>query len=159
MSRDPWAGQDFRDLLDALQHEGVRFLVAGAHALGAHGVPRATADLDIWLDATQANAERVWRALARFGAPLDTLGVRLVDLSTPDQVIQLGLPPARIDLLTGLSGVSFEEAWPDRLIAPFGSLQVPFVGRTTFLRNKRATGRLRDLADIEALGEDPTAPA
>lgn len=148
-------GDDFRDFLAVLHQEGARFLVVGAHALGAHGVSRATADLDVWVEPTSDNAEKVWRALVRFGAPLDALGVSLSDLSTPDQVIQLGIPPARIDLLTGVSGVTFEEAWSDRLEAPFGLLTVPFLGRASFLRNKRATGRLRDLADLEELGEDP----
>ncbi len=151
-------GNDFLDLLSALRASNARFLVVGAHALGVHGVPRATADLDVWIEPTAENAARVWQALAAFGAPLRALGVSESDLATPDMVIQLGLPPARIDLLTGVTGLDFEDAWKDRLVAPFAGLDVPFLGRRSFLRNKRATGRLRDLADIESLGEDPLAP-
>jgi hypothetical protein len=149
---------DFADLLDALTGTGARFLVVGAHALAVHGVPRATGDLDIWIETSADNAERVWRALTIFGAPVESLKMTAEDFSRPDMIVQVGLPPRRIDLLTGVSGLTFADAWEDRVIQKVGSVAVPFLGRSSLVRNKRATGRLKDLADLEALGEKP-APA
>ncbi len=144
---------DFRDIVSELVQAGVRFMVVGAHALSVHGVPRATADLDIWIDRTPENASRVWKALAAFGAPLDSLGVAREDLLRVDVVVQIGLPPLRVDLMTGLSGVTFVEAWPSRVEAEFEGVRVPFLGREALIRNKTATGRLKDLGDLESLGE------
>lgn len=143
--------QDFIDLLRAFAAHDVRFLVVGAYALGVHGRPRATGDLDVWIDATPENAERVMAALAEFGAPLTEL--RSDDLARPGIVFQMGLPPGRIDVLTELTGLTFAEAWPGRVRAPFGSIEVEFIGRDAFIANKRATGRLKDLGDIESLDE------
>lgn len=145
--------EDFRDVLAALNASGARFLVVGAHALAAHGVPRVTGDLDIWVDPSPANARLVWSALAAFGAPLAALGIRDNDFETPERVIQLGLPPYRIDLLTTISGVTFEDAWTERLLGRMFDIPVAFLGRSAFIRNKRASGRPRDLEDIRALGE------
>ncbi len=145
---------DFRDVLFELTRAGARFLVVGAHALGVHGVPRATVDLDIWIEPTPENAQRVWRALAAFGAPLDSLALSPDDFVRPDSVAQLGLPPWRIDILTAISGVSFDEAWGGRVEAPFGDIQVQFLGREAFVRNKRASGRKKDMGDLESLGEE-----
>jgi hypothetical protein len=142
--------QDFVDLLRAFIARDVRFLIVGAYALAIHGRPRATGDLDVWVEPTPENASRVLQALAEFGAPL--AGVTLDDLSRPGAVLQLGLPPRRIDLLTDLTGVTFDAAWPSRVKAPFGPLSVDYLGRETFIANKRATGRARDLGDIESLG-------
>jgi hypothetical protein len=144
--------EDFRDQLAELCRADARFLVVGAHALAAHGVPRATVDLDVWIDAAPENATRVWAALAAFGAPLATLDITEADLTRPDTVAQFGLPPWRIDILTAISGITFDEAWPDRIEASFEGVTVPFIGRAAFIRNKRASGRLKDLGDIEALG-------
>lgn len=144
--------QDFRDLLAELVRTDARFLVVGAHALSVHGVPRATVDLDVWIEASPDNARRVWAALAAFGAPLASLQIRESDLTQPDTVAQFGLPPWRIDILTGISGVRFDEAWPERVEDLFDGVRVPFIGRAAFIRNKRASGRLKDLADIESLG-------
>jgi hypothetical protein len=148
---------DFEDFLRALTSAGARYLVAGAHALAFHGVPRATGDIDIWIEASAGNSERVWTALAAFGAPVESLGITRNDLVKPDMVIQLGLPPRRIDLLTGLSGLEFESAWAKRAHFDMGTVQIPFIGRESLVMNKRETGRLKDLADLEALGEDPGA--
>lgn len=145
--------EDFRDLVEALSSNGARFLVVGAHALAAHGVPRVTGDLDVWVEPSRENARRVWQALAAFGAPLETLDLAESDFSTPDRVVQLGLPPFRIDLMTSISGVTFEEAWEGRLAGQLFEVPVSFLGREAFIRNKRASGRPRDLADIRALGE------
>lgn len=145
--------EDFRDLLIELVKAKARFLIVGAHALGVHGVPRATVDLDIWIDASQENAKRVWAALAAFGAPLDSLQIQETDLTQPDVVAQFGLPPYRIDIMTGVSGISFDEAWPGRVEDLFEDVRVPFLGREALIRNKRASGRTKDLADLEALGD------
>ena len=143
---------DFKDLLAAFRATGVRFLVVGAHALAAHGVPRVTGDLDLWIDATDDNAARVWEALTLFGAPIESLGIREADFVVPDQVIQLGLPPYRIDLMTAISGIRFSDAWEGRLAGTLFEVPVAFLGRDAFIQNKRATGRPKDLDDLRSLG-------
>jgi len=143
--------QDFLDLLRAFIDGKVRFLVVGAYALGVHGRPRATGDLDVWVDPTPENAAQIMKALDAFGAPTDR--VTADEFSRPGIVFQMGLPPVRIDVLTELSGLTFAEAWPSRTQAAFGPLTVDVIGREAFIRNKRATGRARDLGDLEALGE------
>jgi predicted nucleotidyltransferase len=145
--------RDFIDILAALVACRARFLVVGAHALAVHGVPRATGDLDIWLDPAAENAERVWAALGAFGAPLESLDLGQSDLQTPEQVIQIGLPPRRIDLLTAISGVEFDEAWAARVTHSIDGIDVTFLGREELVRNKKASGRYQDLADLESLGE------
>jgi len=140
-------------MLSALSDEDAEYLVVGAHALAAHGVPRATGDLDLWVHPTPENARRVWRALEMFGAPLHDL--TLEDLSRPDVVFQIGVAPRRIDLLTSITGVSFQEAWDNRSSVEIGEMDVPVLGRSELVRNKRAVGRTRDLADIEELGDVP----
>lgn len=141
---------DFLDLLRAFVAAEVRFLVVGAYALALHGRPRATGDLNVWVDATPDNAASVMRALAEFGAPLQDISER--DFGQPGAVVyQIGVPPGRIDILTELTGLTFADAWPDRMRHPFGDLDVDFIGRAAFIRNKRATGRPRDLGDIDGM--------
>lgn len=147
---------DWTDIIFALLDAEARFLVVGAHAMAVHGVPRATQDLDIWVQPTRENASRVWRALAAFGAPLDDLDISEDDFVAPGAVVQIGLPPRRVDLLTEISGVAdFDDAWEGRVEHELLGRSVPFVGRSTLIANKRAAARLKDLADIEALGESP----
>jgi hypothetical protein len=143
--------RDFAEMLSALSAAGVEFLIVGAHALAAHGVPRATGDLDIWVRPTAENANRTLRALAMFGAPLADLSVE--DLTKPDTVFQMGLPPARIDILSGITGVSFDDAWGRRASVRLATLDVPVLSRMDFVANKTATGRPKDLADIALLDE------
>jgi hypothetical protein len=143
--------QDFLDLLRAFIDHSVRFLVVGAYALGVHGRPRATGDLDVWVEPTPDNADRLVRALQQFGAPMGQVTVD--DFSRPGIVFQMGLPPVRIDVLTELSGLTFDEAWPGRTQAAFGPVTVDVIGRDAFIKNKRTTGRAKDLGDIEALGD------
>jgi hypothetical protein len=140
---------DFRDLLRAFVDHEVRFLVVGAYALAIHGHPRATGDLDVWVDPDAENARRAHTALAAFGTPLHEL--REEDLATPGTVFQIGLPPLRIDVLTRLTGLDFGPAWTRRVEADFEGVRVPVIGRADFLHNKRALGRTRDLADAERL--------
>ncbi len=150
---------DWFDVLVALLAADARMLVVGAHAMAVHGVPRGTQDLDIWIDPTPENAARVWQALAQFGAPLDSLGITQADFDHPGPIVQLGLPPNRIDLLTVLSGLpTFAAAFTRRLEQPVRSQLVPFLSRADLIANKRASGRRKDLADLEALGELPPLP-
>ncbi len=147
---------DWAEVLRALVEVGARFLVVGAHALAVHGVTRATRDLDIWVEPSEANAQRVWQALARFGAPLEDLGIELEDFSTRGTVVQLGMPPHRVDFLTDITGVpDFDAAYADRVMQTIAECDVPFLGRKQLIENKRAIGRLKDQADVEALGEEP----
>ena len=150
-AHDARVNEDFTDLLAALLAADARFLVVGAYALAVHGTPRATGGLDIWIDRTASNAARVWSALVAFGVPVGAIGVSEADLTKPDTVIQVGLPPRRIDLPTDISGVMFDTAWPERVVHAIALLPVPFVGRAALIANKRAAGRLKDLADLDAL--------
>jgi hypothetical protein len=143
---------DFLDFLRALLDAEARFLVVGAHALAIYGVPRATEDIDVWIQRDAENALRVWAAFMAFGAPTDDLDITTADLQRPEVVIQLGLPPRRIDVLTDVTGLTFDEAWPRRTVHDVESLPVPFLDRDSLIVNKRAAGRLKDLADLESLG-------
>ena len=148
--------EDFQDFLAALHAAQVRFLVVGAHAMAVHGVPRATGDLDVWIECDPANAARAWTALESFGAPVAAMGISRTDLSTPGIVVQLGLPPRRIDLLTDVTGIRFPEAWAERTVHDVGGIDVPFLGRSSLIANKRATGRSKDRSDLEILeGDEP----
>jgi len=143
---------DFKDLLSALNAHEVEYLVVGAHALAAHGHIRATKDLEVWVRPSADNAERVLRALAEFGAPLQDL--RADDLSEPGVIFQIGVPPVRIDVITEIDGVDFESAWAERLESTLGDLPVHVISRRDLIRNKKASGRLQDLADVERLERD-----
>ena len=144
---------DFRDFLRELVAANAKFLVVGAHALSVHGIPRATGDLDVWVRPDADNASRLITALERFGAPTNDLGIAAEDFVKPDVVAQLGVPPYRIDLLTSISGVDFDTAWSERVEGDIAGVRVPVLGRRAFVANKRATGRTKDSADLEALGE------
>ena len=126
-------------------------MVVGAHALAVHGFVRATGDLDIWIRPDPENAQRIWNALVRFGAPVEAMGLTVRDLASPGVVYQVGLPPRRIDVLTQISGVTFDEAWQSRLEADLDGRAIPIIGRDAFLKNKRAAGRPKDLADAARL--------
>jgi hypothetical protein len=145
---------DFSDLLRAFNAENVRYLIVGAHAVATHSRAHATKDLDVWVDPEQENASRVYRALANFGAPLQS--VTSADFSNPDVVFQIGVEPIRIDILTSIDGVEFEEAWSGRVETTLGPVRVYVIGRDALIRNKRSVGRARDLADIEELLREPT---
>jgi hypothetical protein len=142
---------DFRDLLRTLVEAEVEFVVVGAYALSFHGAPRASGDIDIFVKPSPENAARLWRALLDFGAPVSAAGVVPADFEKPDLVYQIGLPPRRVDLLTSISGVSFDEAWATRMAATVDGQTVYFIGREMFVRNKLAAGRPKDLADAARL--------
>ena len=139
----------YRDMLSALYEEGVRFLLVGAYAMAAHGYVRATADLDIWIEPTPKNAQAAMRALDRFGAPLQDLTA--ADLERHDTVFQIGVAPLRIDLLTSVTGLDFEEAHNNTVETNLGGIPVRMLSLDDLIRNKRALGRTRDKADAEAL--------
>ena len=140
---------DFKEMLSCLRDEGVEFLVVGAYALAAHGFPRATGDLDIWVSSSSENAARIMRALTRFGAPISNLTVD--DFTASDMVVQLGIEPCRIDLLTGIDGVDFDEAWQNRIGITIDDLQIDVLSKEHLLRNKLAAGRDKDQGDISWL--------
>lgn len=143
--------RDFCELLECFNASRVEVIIVGAYALGFHGAPRMTGDLDLLVEPSAANAGRVIEALTAFG--FGDVGLSARDFQQPDVVIQLGVPPVRVALLTGISGVTWEEAWNGRTTGEFGGVPVAFIGLDELRRNKRATGRHKDLADLEALGE------
>ena len=142
---------DFRDLLVYLADAGADFIVVGGHAVARHGHVRATKDIDVLVRPDGDNATRVMQALASFGAPLRALGVEVADLSRPGQVVQLGVPPLRIDVITSISGLTFDEAVVDPDTLDVDGRSVRVIGLDALLRNKRASGRPQDLADVDAL--------
>lgn len=142
---------DFVEFIECCTAREVRFLIVGGYALAAHGYPRATKDLDVWLMIDPENAARVVGALEDFG--MGALGLTPQDFLEPDIVVQLGYPPARIDLLTSISGVTFEECWSNRVLVDVGELTVDFISAEDLIRNKRAAGRPQDLVDADTLEE------
>jgi hypothetical protein len=145
--------RDWRAFIESLNSRGVEYLIVGAVALAHHGFPRYTGDLDILVRNSPENAQRLEGVLQSFG--FSALGLKAADFIDSYQVVQLGLPPNRIDLLTSITGVSFEEAWRERIEAVLEGMRVNFIGRQALIQNKKATRRPQDLADLAALGEDP----
>jgi hypothetical protein len=143
--------EDFVDIAKGFIDNGVEFLIVGAYALAAHGFPRTTGDIDIFVRPAPENAARVFRALADFGAPVAAHGVTQRDFEVEDKVYQLGLPPRRIDILTSISGVSFDEAAENAIFGNLGPVKVRFIGKAAMARNKLASGRPKDLVDAELL--------
>lgn len=144
--------KDFRELLALLNEHLVEYLIVGGYALAFHGAPRFTGDLDILVKPEAGNADRILEALAAFG--FGSVGLAASDFVHPDQIVQLGVPPVRVDLITSISGVTWEEARAGRSPGLYGDVPVGYIGRDQLLANKRATGRRKDAADLEALGEE-----
>jgi hypothetical protein len=142
---------DFKELLELFNKHKVEYLVVGGYALAFHGAPRFTADIDLFVRPDQENAERILAALDEFG--FGSLDLSEDDFTTQGQIIQLGVPPIRIDIITSVSGVSWEKATLDKVPGQYDQTPVFFIGREDFITNKKSTGRKRDIADIEALGE------
>jgi hypothetical protein len=148
---------DLIDLLRELSTAGVRFLVVGAHAVAYHTEPRYTKDLDLWVEAAPENAARLWRALAQFGAPLRHC--RPEDFVSPTLVYQLGVEPNRVDIMTGIDGVTFPVAWKNRVRTTYAGIDVCVLGRSDLVRAKRASGRPQDLIDVDRLRGPAKKPA
>ena len=141
---------DWSEFLGLLISRRAEFLVVGGHALSVHGKPRFTEDLDVWINATEQNADRVIDALVAFG--FGDVAPTREELAAPDKVFMLGRRPYRIDILTSISGVTFDEAWPTRVLVEFDPGPIAVIGRDSFIRNKRAAARPKDLADLALLG-------
>ena len=146
------AQQDFRDLLALLNAHKVEYIIVGAYALAYHGAPRFTGDMDLFVRPDLKNAQRVIDVLNEFG--FGSLGLTVKDFAAPDQVVQLGVAPVRVDLVTSLTGVSWEEAAAGQMSGSYGDVPVYYLGKKEFILNKRALGRKKDLADLEALGAE-----
>lgn len=140
---------DLIDLLRALNEESAKYLIVGGYAFALHGRLRATKDFDLFVGTDRRNAEKIWRALERFGAPLAEL--KLDDLTVPETFFIMGRAPNQIDIITTIDGVSFDRAWQNRVDSDFGGLQVHFIGRADLIANKEAAGRPQDLLDVEYL--------
>ena len=140
---------DFREFAACLNAHDVRYLIVGGYAVAFHGHPRYTKDLDVWIERTPENVQRLLRGLDDFG--FGSVGLEESDFLEPEQVIQLGYPPLRIDLLTSLVGVEFEACYGDRAVLEVDSVKLPFIGLEGLRANKRASGRHQDLADLENL--------
>lgn len=149
--------QDFKDLFATFNAKKVDYLVVGAHALAVHGHVRATKDLDVWVRPTLGNGEKICEALSEFGAPVSQL--KPGDFATDRLIFQVGVAPVRIDIITAVDGVDFEECWTRRVSSHYGDQPVSVLSREDLIRNKRASGRLQDLADIEKLeGKSKNSP-
>ena len=145
--------RDFKELLELFNAQKVEYLIVGGYALAYHGAVRYTRDLDVYVRPTPDNARRVMAALEAFG--FGQTGLKAEDFQTPKQVIQLGFPPVRIDLVTSIQGVSWEQAVAGGALGEYGGAPVRFLGRAEFIANKKAVGRLQDLADVERLEGAP----
>ena len=143
--------QDFRDLLELFNSNKVEYIIVGGYALAFHGAPRYTGDIDIYVKPDKGNAEQIMTALDEFG--FGSVGLAAADFVKPGQVVQLGVPPVRIDIITSIGGVSWNEAFAGRVAGRYGDVDVYYLGRAQFIQNKRSVGRKKDLADIEALDE------
>ncbi len=143
---------DFKELLELFNEHKVEYMIVGSYALAYHGVPRFTGDIDIFVHSTPENAQKILSALTDFG--FGSLNLTIDDFQNPDSVVQLGVPPIRIDIITSITGVSWEEADNGKEKGMYADLPVYFLGRKQYIDNKRAIGRKKDLADLESLGEE-----
>jgi predicted nucleotidyltransferase len=143
--------KDYRDILSELSAAGADYLLVGAYALASHGLVRATSDIDLWVRPSAENAERVVAALLAFGAPADQFSAEV--LTQPDQVLQIGVAPLRIDFLTSVSGLEFDDSWARRETVDLDGITVPVVCLDDLVANKRATGRPQDIVDLRWIDE------
>jgi hypothetical protein len=141
--------KDFNEFVELFLEHNVRFLIVGGYALAAHGLPRATGDLDAWVWINPENAQNIMRALNAFG--FQNLSLTESDFSKEDSIIQLGYPPFRIDILTSIDGVAFDQAWEKKVVVELNGMNVPFIGRDDLITNKKAAGRPQDIADVSRL--------
>jgi hypothetical protein len=141
--------QDFKEFIQFLNANQVRYLIVGGYAVAIHGHPRYTKDIDIWIEISSDNATNIIKALNEFG--FSSLGLKAQDFLTPDQIIQLGYPPHRIDILTTIDGVDFATCYPSKIEIIIDDIVVNFIDLNNLKKNKKASGRLQDLADLENL--------
>ena len=141
--------EDYKEMLQLLLEEQVDFMIVGAYALGTHGYPRATGDIDIWVKPNNINSKKLYKALARFGAPLGQ--IQIDEFSTEGIILQIGVIPRRIDIITKIDGVTYEEADEDKIIVEIEGLKIPVISLEKLIRNKMATGREKDELDIKTL--------
>ena len=141
--------EDYKEILQLLLEEQVDFMIVGAYALGVHGYPRATGDIDVWVKPNNINSKKLYKALARFGAPLGQ--IQIDEFSTEGIIFQIGVIPRRIDIITKIDGVTYEEADEDKIIVEIEGLKIPVISLEKFIRNKMATGREKDELDIKTL--------
>ena len=146
------AQNDFKELLELFNEHKIEYIIVGAYALAYHGAPRFTGDIDIFVNPSIENAQRILSALVDFG--FGSLNLTVEDFQNPNSVVQLGVPPVRIDLITSITGVAWEEADKGKVEGLYGNIPVPFLGREQYIVNKRAIGRKKDQADLEYLGEE-----
>ena len=144
--------QDFKELLELFNEHNVEYIIVGGYALAFHGAPRYTGDIDIFVKPDSKNAKQILTVLDKFG--FGSVGIKQEDLEKPNKVIQLGFPPVRIDIITSISGLSWDEAVNERVVGEYGDITVYYIGRSHYIINKKASGRKKDLADLEALGEE-----
>lgn len=145
--------EDYREMLQILLGNDVRFLVVGAYALGAYGYPRATGDFDIWVDTSPDNSKKIYASLAQFGAPLSDISE--TTFTEEGIMFQIGIAPRRIDLITHIDGVDFKEAYETKKVIEVDHLRIPFISRDNLIKNKRSTGREKDKLDAEYLSGNP----
>ncbi len=143
---------DFKDLLGLFNVHKVEYIIVGGYALAYHGAPRYTGDIDIYVKPDPQNAGQIMKALADIG--FSSVGLTIKDFENPDKVIQLGVPPVRVDIITSISGVSWKDAFSGCVDGKYGNVPVKYIGLNEFIINKRTTGRKKDLSDLEALGKD-----
>jgi len=141
--------EDYREMLQFLLEEKAEFILVGAYALGVHGYPRATGDIDIWVKADEKNSRKTYRSLARFGAPLDQIDIN--DLANEGVVYQIGVAPRRIDIITKIDGVTYDEADEDKMVVEVEGLKLPVLSLEKLIKNKLSTGRERDALDAKFL--------
>jgi len=141
--------EDYKEMLQLLLEEQVDFMIVGAYALGTHGYPRATGDIDIWVKPTKINGEKIYRSLVRFGAPLGE--IQADEFSSEGLVFQIGVAPRRIDFITKIDGVIYEDADEDKVFVEIEGLKIPVISLEKFIKNKMATGREKDQLDIKTI--------
>ena len=144
--------KDFKELLELFNVHKVQYLIVGGYALAYHGVPRYTGDIDIFVKSDKENALRILNALNNFG--FGSVGLKEEDFSNSNKVVQLGYPPVRIDIITSISGITWDEAYKEHDQGKYGDIPVYYIGRDHYILNKKASGRKKDIADLEALGEE-----
>ena len=143
--------KDFKKFIKLLNKNEVRYLIIGSFAFSYYAEPRFTKDIDFFIEPTEENAERILKTLTEFG--FDSLSLKSKDFQELDQIIQLGVAPVRIDLLTSISGIDFPSAWRNRIKGNYGSISANFISKADLIKNKKAVGRPQDIADVEKLNK------